>query len=64
LVRDVENHGVEKIITLVTGEGRLRVTAPASTRASVDETVRFDWDPSKVVLFDAGSGRSLRHADT
>ena len=64
LVRDVENHGVEKIITLVTGEERLRVTAPASTRASVDETVRFDWDPSKVVLFDADSGRSLRHAET
>ncbi len=62
-VHDIENHGVEKIVTLQTGAGRLQVTAPASTRVSVDDAVRFGWDPSKVVLFDAASGLSLRHAD-
>ncbi|MCV0395227.1 MAG: ABC transporter ATP-binding protein [Rhizobiaceae bacterium] len=61
-VHDVENHGVEKIVTLQAGDSILRATAPASTRLSIDETVSFGWDPARVVLFDTGSGKSLRHS--
>jgi multiple sugar transport system ATP-binding protein len=61
-VHDVENHGVEKIVTLRTGEILLRATVPARTNVSVEEEVRFAWDPTKVVLFDRKTGLSLRHA--
>jgi len=62
-VHDVENHGVEKIVTLRTGgETLLQATVPAQTDLAIEEAVRFSWNPEKVVLFDGGSGVSLRHA--
>lgn len=61
-VHDVENHGVEKILTLRTGENLLQATVPAWTDVAIEEPVRFSWNPEKVVLFDGGSGVSLRHA--
>jgi multiple sugar transport system ATP-binding protein len=62
LVHDVENHGVEKILTLRVGDVHLRATVPARTNVVVEESVRFAWNPEKVVLFDKGSGLSLRHS--
>ena len=61
-VHDIENHGVEKILTLRTGDAVLRVTVPANTNVAFEEPVRFAWNPEKVVLFDGESGVSLRHA--
>ena len=61
-VHDVENHGVEKILTLRAGNSMLRATVPARTDVAIDESVRFTWNPDKVVLFDRTSGVSLRHA--
>ena len=61
MVNDVENHGVEKIVTMTAGPHRLRATVPVTLRLSVGERVRFGWDAARVVLFDAASGRSLRH---
>ncbi|MDI7861642.1 ABC transporter ATP-binding protein [Rhizobiaceae bacterium n13] len=61
-VHDIENHGVEKILTLRAGEAVLRATVPAKTSVAIEEAVRFAWNPSKVVLFDGASGISLRHA--
>lgn len=61
-VHDVENHGVEKILTLRVGDATLRATVPARTDVALEEAVRFAWNPSKVVLFDRSSGVSLRHA--
>ncbi|MGK9286320.1 ABC transporter ATP-binding protein [Sinorhizobium meliloti] len=61
-VHDVENHGVEKIVTLRTGKHFLQATVPAQTDLEIEESVRFSWNPEKVVLFDGGSGMSLRHA--
>jgi len=58
----MENHGVEKIVTLKVGDTHLRVTVPAQTRVAIDEQVRFAWDPEKVLLFDKASGVSLRHS--
>ncbi|MBZ9920716.1 ABC transporter ATP-binding protein [Mesorhizobium sp. BR1-1-12] len=61
-VHDVENHGVEKILTLRVSETTLRATVPARTDVAIEQPVRFAWNPDKVVLFDKGSGVSLRHA--
>ncbi|RWC13565.1 MAG: ABC transporter ATP-binding protein [Mesorhizobium sp.] len=61
-VHDVENHGVEKILTLRVGDTMLRATVPARTDIAIEQAVRFAWNPDKVVLFDKGSGVSLRHA--
>jgi len=61
-VHDIENHGVEKIVTLRTGEKFIHATVPAQIDLKLDEQVRFNWNPDKVVVFDGGSGVSLRHA--
>ena len=61
-MHDVENHGVEKILTLRVGDAMLRATVPAQTDLAIEEAVRFAWNPEKVVLFDQKSGVSLRHA--
>ena len=59
-VHDVENHGVEKILTLRLGDTFMHATVPAQTRLELEESIRFSWDPEKVVLFDRSTGRSLR----
>ncbi|HEV2899612.1 MAG TPA: ABC transporter ATP-binding protein [Pseudaminobacter sp.] len=61
-IHDVENHGVEKILTLRVGDAMIRATVPARTEVALEEAVRFAWNPQKVVLFDQASGVSLRHA--
>ncbi|KQV70399.1 ABC transporter ATP-binding protein [Rhizobium sp. Root1220] len=61
-VHDIENHGVEKIVTLRAGEKLLQATVPAQTKIKIEDVVRFSWNPEKVVLFDGESGISLRHA--
>ncbi|MGC4026868.1 MAG: ABC transporter ATP-binding protein [Mesorhizobium sp.] len=61
-VHDVENHGVEKIVTLRIDDTMLRATVPASTNVEIEQDVRFAWNPRKVALFDRNSGVSLRHA--
>ena len=60
-VHDVENHGVEKILTLRVGDLMLRATVPAQTSVAIEDPVRFAWNEKKVVLFDQGTGVSLRH---
>jgi multiple sugar transport system ATP-binding protein len=60
-VHDIENHGIEKIITLRVGEHLLRAAIPARTEVAVEDTLRFGWNPAKVMLFDAATGVNLRH---
>jgi multiple sugar transport system ATP-binding protein len=60
-VHDVENHGVEKIVTLRAGEHLLHATAPAQIDLKIEDPVRFSWNQNKVTLFDAGTGMSLRY---
>ena len=62
MVHDIENHGVEKILTLRVGETTLRATVPALTDVAIDKPVRFSWDAERVVLFDKASGDSLQHS--
>jgi multiple sugar transport system ATP-binding protein len=58
-VHDVENHGVEKIVSLKTGDATLRLTVPALQHVALDDTVSFSWNPQKVILFDRGTGNNL-----
>ena len=60
-VTDVENHGVEKIVTLTSVGKTLRATVPVTVRVAAGDAVQFGWNPAKVVLFDQATGRSLRH---
>lgn len=61
-VHDVENHGVEKILTLRVGDTLMRATVPARVEVKMDETVRFAWEAEKVMLFDGETGVNLQHA--
>jgi multiple sugar transport system ATP-binding protein len=58
-VHDVENHGVEQIVTLRVGEDLLKATVPATMPVQVDGTVRFSWNPDKVHCFDRQTGTNL-----
>jgi multiple sugar transport system ATP-binding protein len=40
----------------------MQLTAPARMQVKIDETVRFGWDPEKILLFDRKSGVNLHHA--
>jgi multiple sugar transport system ATP-binding protein len=60
-VHDIENHGIEKILTLRAGEHLVRAAVPARVNVAVEDEVRFGWMPDKVLFFDAGSGVNLTH---
>jgi multiple sugar transport system ATP-binding protein len=55
-VHDIENHGIEKILTLRVGDHLIRASVPARVTVAVEESVRFGWNADKVMLFDATSG--------
>jgi multiple sugar transport system ATP-binding protein len=59
-VIDVENHGVEKIVTLMASGHRLRATVPVTLRVAAQDAVRLGWQADRVSLFDAATGRNLR----
>lgn len=58
-VHDVENLGVEKIVTLRVGEQLLRATASATLELPIDSTVHFGWNPEKLHFFDSSTGANL-----
>ncbi|HUL08177.1 MAG TPA: ABC transporter ATP-binding protein [Candidatus Acidoferrum sp.] len=58
-VHDVENLGVEKIVTLRVDEQLLRATTPAALEFPIDSAVRFGWNPHKLHCFDVVSGANL-----
>jgi multiple sugar transport system ATP-binding protein len=60
-VHDVENHGVEKIVTLRIGDDLLRATVPATLAVAIYGDVRFGWNPDRLHCFDLASGVSLAH---
>ncbi len=51
-VHDIENHGVEKILTLRAGD-KVICRRPCRRRPmlAIEDAVRFSWNPEKVVLF-------------
>ena len=59
-VHDIENHGIEKIVTLRVGDHCVRAAVPASVNVAVEDTVRFGWNADKVMFFDAKTGLNHR----
>jgi multiple sugar transport system ATP-binding protein len=60
-VRDIENHGVEQIVTLEAATHRLRATVAVTQKLVINEVVQMGWAADRVNLFDATTGQSLRH---
>ena len=58
-VHGVENHGVEKIVTLKVGDTLFKATAPATMQVAIDGTARFAWNAEKLHCFDEQSGLNL-----
>lgn len=63
-VHNVENHGIEKILTLRVGGQLLRANVPAMVEVAVEDTVRFGWNAEKVMVFDHANGLNLKHTAT
>jgi multiple sugar transport system ATP-binding protein len=59
VIHDVENHGVEKIVTLRVNDVLLKATVSSKMQTSVDGKVRFGLDPNKAHFFDPASGMNL-----
>jgi multiple sugar transport system ATP-binding protein len=58
-IHHIENHGVEKIVTLRIDHCTFRAAIPAAIRVAIDESARFDWNQDRMHAFDAQSGVSL-----
>ena len=58
-VYGVENHGVEKIVTLKVDEHSLKATVPANMAIEVDSATPFAIDPGKLQLFATQTGNNL-----
>jgi multiple sugar transport system ATP-binding protein len=55
-VHHVENHGVEKIVTLRAGETLFKATVPAVAPVKVEDAVRFSLNQERLHGFDPASG--------
>ena len=64
VIHDVENHGVEKIVTLRVGELLLKTTLPSKIEATVDREVRFVIDGNMAHYFDPITGMNLAPSDS
>jgi multiple sugar transport system ATP-binding protein len=58
-VYGVENHGVEKIVTLKVDDYSLKATVPAHMAIEVDSAIAFALDPAKLQFFAAQTGVNL-----
>jgi multiple sugar transport system ATP-binding protein len=58
-VHDVENHGVEKIVTLRVEDHLFKATVPAALALTIDGPVKFGFKPDKLHCFDSASGVNL-----
>jgi multiple sugar transport system ATP-binding protein len=56
LVYAVENHGVEKVVTLKVNEHLMRATVAAGTDINIDSAVSFTFNQRKLHFFDATTG--------
>jgi multiple sugar transport system ATP-binding protein len=58
-VHDVENHGVEKIVTLRVDDHLFKATIPATVAVNVESAVKFGLNSSKLHCFDGATGTNL-----
>ena len=56
-VHDIENHGVEKIVTLRVDDQVFRATVPAALELNIDAPVKFGFNVEKLHCFDAAGER-------
>ncbi len=64
-VHGVENHGVEKVVTLRVDECLLKATVPATLALAIDASGSdLAFNPEKLHWFDAKSGLNLLSDDT
>jgi multiple sugar transport system ATP-binding protein len=63
-VHHVENHGVEKIVTLRAGETLFKATVPAISQIAVEQPVRFSLNQARLHGFDPASGLNRTHRAT
>jgi multiple sugar transport system ATP-binding protein len=61
-VHDVENHGVEKIVTLRVDDHLFKATIPATVAVSVESAVKFGLNSNKLHCFDGATGANLAFA--
>jgi multiple sugar transport system ATP-binding protein len=59
VVHHIENHGVEQIVTLRTGDQLTRAAVPASIAVRIDQPAKFRWNLDKIHAFDAATGERL-----
>jgi multiple sugar transport system ATP-binding protein len=59
MVHDVENHGVEKVVTLRAGSHNLRATVPATDPIAINDRARFGLNMDRLHAFDTRTGQSL-----
>jgi multiple sugar transport system ATP-binding protein len=57
-VHYIENHGVEKIVTLRAGKALFKATMPAVSQVKIEDEIRFSLNQSKLHGFDPQSGRN------
>jgi multiple sugar transport system ATP-binding protein len=55
-IHHVENHGVEKIVTLRVDEHLIKATVPATLSVAIEDSVSFSLNLDKVHCFDGSSG--------
>ena len=55
-VHHVENHGVEKIVTLRAGDCLFKATVPAVSQIAIEDAVRFSWNQGRLHGFDPQTG--------
>jgi multiple sugar transport system ATP-binding protein len=60
VAHDVENHGVEKIVTLRIDDCLLRAAVPATNPIAIEDRVRFSFVQERLHGFDAATGLNLR----
>jgi multiple sugar transport system ATP-binding protein len=58
-VHHIENHGVEKIVTLRVDEHFLKATVPATLAIAIEDSVKFGLNPEKVHAFNGATGVNL-----
>jgi multiple sugar transport system ATP-binding protein len=54
--------GTMQVATVNTRHGRIKARIPASVRARIGDRVGVAFQPERLVVFDAVSGRALRSA--
>ncbi|NBR12748.1 MAG: ABC transporter ATP-binding protein, partial [Alphaproteobacteria bacterium] len=53
------NHGVEKVVTLKSGDQLFRVTTAANIPLHIEQKVHFEIDLSKIHIFDGATGKRI-----